>query len=110
MASTRKRPRAEPEDNRAEHPFTIKIVDPKDKKHKTRRRRAENGEKYETTQRINLQISPFVPCGKFKTHETMDLYYQVDPVKKWTDMARYNSFVRKFNRSHCTRRLPNPSG
>src|SRR5687768_7264383 len=30
MASARKRPRAEPKDNRAECPFTIKNVDPKD--------------------------------------------------------------------------------
>ncbi|KAK3300844.1 uncharacterized protein B0H64DRAFT_25025 [Chaetomium fimeti] len=94
MASARKRPRAEPEDNRAECPFTIKIVDPKDKEQKKKkRRRTENGDEEDTAQRINLQMSPFAPCGKFKTHETMDLYYQVDPSKRWTDMTRYNSFV-----------------
>ncbi|KAK4157833.1 hypothetical protein C8A00DRAFT_39842 [Chaetomidium leptoderma] len=95
MASARKRPRAEPEDNRAECPFTIKIVDPKDKdQKKKKRRRTENGgEEEDTAQRINLQMSPFAPCGKFKTHETMDLHFQVDPAKRWTDMTRYNSFV-----------------
>jgi hypothetical protein len=95
MASARKRPRAEPEDNRAECPFTIKIVDPKDKeqKKKKRRRTDNGGDEEDTAQRINLQMSPFAPCGKFKTHETMDLYYQVDPSKRWTDMTRYNSFV-----------------
>ncbi|EAQ92828.1 hypothetical protein CHGG_01063 [Chaetomium globosum CBS 148.51] len=94
MASARKRPRAEPEDNRAECPFTIKIVDPKDKEQKKKkRRRTENGDEEDTAQRINIQLSPFAPCGKFKTHESMDLYYQVDPSKRWTDMTRYNSFV-----------------
>ncbi|KAG7292653.1 hypothetical protein NEMBOFW57_002689 [Staphylotrichum longicolle] len=93
-ASARKRPRAEPEDNRAECPFSIKIVDPKDRdQKKKKRRRTENGEEEDTAQRINLQLSPFAPCGKFKTYESMDLHYQVDPGKRWTDMTRYNSFV-----------------
>jgi hypothetical protein len=96
MASARKRPRAEPEDNRAECPFSIKIVDPKDKEQKKKkRRRTESGEEEDTSQRINLQMSPFAPGGRFKTYETMDLHYQVDPGKRWTDMTRYNSFVRK---------------
>ena len=82
MVSARKRPMAEPEDDRAEPPFTIKVVDPKDQKQKKKRRRNENGEEDDTTQKINLQISPFAPCGKFMTHETMDLSYQVESVKK----------------------------
>ncbi|KAK1755075.1 hypothetical protein QBC47DRAFT_208541 [Echria macrotheca] len=94
MASARKRPRVEAEDNRAECPFSIKIVDPKDKEQKKKKRRRTDGqEDDDATQRINLQMSPFAPCGKFKTYETMDLHYQVDPSKKWTDMTRYNSFV-----------------
>ena len=95
MVSARKRPKAEPEDDQAEPPFTIKVVDPKDQKQKKKRRRNENGEEDDTTRKINLQIFPFAPCGKFKTHETMDLSYQVESAKKWTDMTRYNSFVRK---------------
>ncbi|KAK3329736.1 hypothetical protein B0H66DRAFT_36038 [Apodospora peruviana] len=94
MASARKRPRPESEDNRAECPFSIKIVDPKDKEQKKKkRRRTESGEDDETTQKINLQNSPFSPSGKFKSHENMDVHYQVEPAKKWTDMTRYNSFV-----------------
>ncbi|KAK0733934.1 hypothetical protein B0T26DRAFT_631645 [Lasiosphaeria miniovina] len=96
MASARKRPRAETEDNRAECPFVIKLVDPKDKeqKKKAKRRRFEGaGDDDDTSQRINLQMSPFSPSGKLKTYETMDLHYQVEPAKKWTDMTRYNSFV-----------------
>ena len=76
MVSARGGPRVEPEDNWADHPFTIKIADPKDEKRK-KRRRTENGEEDGTTQRINLQTSPFAPCGKFKTQETMDLFYRV---------------------------------
>ncbi|KAJ4296106.1 hypothetical protein N0V88_004808 [Collariella sp. IMI 366227] len=95
MASAaRKRPRAEPEDNKAECPFSIKVVDPKDKEQKKKkRRRTDTGEDDETNQRISLQLSPFAPCGKFRTNESMDLYYQVEPARKWTDMTRYNSFV-----------------
>jgi hypothetical protein len=96
MASARKRPRVETEDNRAECPFSIKIVDPKDKEQKKKkRRRTDNGEDDDANTKVNLQMSPFAPSGKFKTHETMDLHYQVEPAKKWTDMTRYNSFVRK---------------
>lgn len=100
MASARKRPRPETEDNRAECPFSIKIVDPKDKEQKKKkRRRTDGGEDDDVNTKINLQMSPFAPSGKFKTHETMDLHYQVEPAKKWTDMTRYNSFVRKYQLS-----------
>ena len=108
MVSARGGPRVEPEDSWAEHPFTIKIADPKDEK-KKKRRRTENGEEDDTTQKINRQLSPFAPCGKFKTRETMDLFYRVHPAEKWTEMTRYNSFVRKFNRFYCTRRFRNTS-
>ncbi|KAM7206598.1 hypothetical protein V8F33_000241 [Rhypophila sp. PSN 637] len=93
MASARKRPRPENEDNRAECPFSIKIVDPKDKDQKKKKRRRTDGGDDEDSQKVSLQMSPFSPCGKFKTYETMDLHYSVDPQKKWTDMTRYNSFV-----------------
>lgn len=101
-ASTgRKRNRtAEPsDDNQAECPFTVHVVDPSDKenKKKKKRRRTENGDEApapeDVTSKIHLQMSPFAPCGKFKTHETMDLYYKVTPAKDWMDMTRYNSFV-----------------
>ena len=97
MASARKRPRAEAEDNRAECPFTIKIVDNKEKEQKKKkRRRTDGGEDDDVGQKVSLQMSPFSPCGKFRSHETMDLYYQVEPAKKWTDMTRYNSFVCEY--------------
>ncbi|KAH8882120.1 hypothetical protein GQ53DRAFT_666360 [Thozetella sp. PMI_491] len=94
MASARKRPRVESEDNRAECPFSIRIVDPKDKdQKKKKRRRTDGGEEDDSASRFHMQLSPFAPSGKFKTFETMDLHYQVDPGKRWTDMTRYNSFV-----------------
>ena len=109
MVSARKRPMAEPADSRAEHPFIIMMVDPKEKEQKKKKRRRVDNGKDDTTQRISLQISPFAPCGKFKTNETMDLSYRVDLAKKWTGMTRYNSFVRKSNRFYSTRRLRNIS-
>lgn len=96
MSSARKRPRSETtEDSRAECPFTIRVVDPKEKEQKKKKRRRTDGEDDDGAQKMSLQLSPFTPTGRFKTYETMDLYYQVDPPKRWTDMTRYNSFVRK---------------
>ncbi|KAK4227485.1 hypothetical protein QBC38DRAFT_364020 [Podospora fimiseda] len=95
-ASNRKRQRVEAEDIRAECPFTATVVDPdeRDSKKKKKRRRTENGAlPPQLHYKVNLQMSPFAPCGKFKTHETMDVYYKVEPLKKWTEMTRYNSFV-----------------
>ncbi|KAH6874530.1 hypothetical protein B0T10DRAFT_204847 [Thelonectria olida] len=40
-----------------------------------------------------VQQSPFEPKGKFKTHQTMDVFYTVEPCKEWLDMTRYRSFV-----------------
>ena len=97
MSGSRKRPRPEPEtDNKAECPFTVQWFDPKDKKdQKKKKRRRTEAEEDESASKLSLQLSPFAPSGKFRTHDTMDLYYQVNPQKKWTDMTRYNSFVRK---------------
>lgn len=96
MTLSRKRRKVAIKGSRAECPFSAKIYDPKDEKKKTKRRRTEDGEDNDASQRTNLQLSPFSPIGKFKTNPNMDLYYQVEPPKKWTDMTRYNSFVRKL--------------
>lgn len=39
---------------------------------------------------------PFGPRGD--ATERMDVSYQVEPLKGWLDMTRYNSFVRQFPR------------
>ncbi len=103
MALFRKRPRPEPvEDSRAECPFTVRLVDKeKEQKGKKRRKRSET-EDDDGTKKNLQQLSPFAPSGRFKTFETMDVYYQVDPPKKWSDMTRYNSFVRTLFLFPCS--------
>lgn len=66
----------------------------KDTKTVKRRKSAANGE--EDTKKPFFQLSPFEPAGKFRTRESMDIHYHLEPRKKWTEMTRYNSFVRKF--------------
>jgi hypothetical protein len=97
MSAARKRPRSEPEDSRAECPFSITTSDPKEKDiSKKKKKRRTGGDDDESAQRVLLQMSPFTPSGKFKTHETLDLHYRVEPPKRWSDMTRYNSFVRTY--------------
>lgn len=93
MPNGRKRPRSEPDESRAECPFTVVYVSAqdKDKKPGKRRRQSPDGE-----EKPLQQLSPFTPTGRFKTHENMDLYYKVEPYKAWMEMTRYNSFVRKW--------------
>jgi hypothetical protein len=106
MANARKRPRSEPEvNNGAECPFSISYNTGEDKDKKNKRRRPVPEE--EEKQKVFYQISPFTPSGKFKTHETMDLHYKVEPYKAWQEMTRYNSFVRKaYSEVPATCRLP----
>ncbi len=47
----------------------------------------------EEERKSQVQHSPFAPTGKFKTNETLDCHYTVEPRKRWADMTRYNSFV-----------------
>lgn len=95
--SNRKRSRSVGEENRAECPFTITYAtgpaatQADRQKNKKRKRDGQDDDK-----RVQIQISPFSPTGNFKTHENMDLYYTVEPGKRWQDMTRYNSFVRKY--------------
>ena len=96
MASNRKRSRPELEEARAECPFSIRLVDPKEKEQKGKKRRKKTDtEEDDGAKKTLQQLSPFAPNGTFKTYETMDVHYMVDPPKKWSDMTRYNSFVRK---------------
>lgn len=97
MASARKRPRTElAEESRAECPFAARIVDPKEKEQKAKKRRKQidaGGSEEDVTKKVLEQLSPFAPSGKFKSHETMDYHYAVEPAKRWSEMTRYNSFV-----------------
>ncbi|PSR99387.1 hypothetical protein BD289DRAFT_38149 [Coniella lustricola] len=94
MASARKRPRdpALDEANRAECRFFARRVDPKERDSKKKRRRKDEGSEGENT-KFPMQLSPFAPAGKFKTHENLDIPYAVEPSRGWHEMTRYNSFV-----------------
>jgi hypothetical protein len=93
-SSSRKRSRSVVEENRAECPFKVTIVanpprTDRDRQKTKRQKRDETDE----DKKIQIQMSPFSPTGKFKTHETMDLHYTVEPSAQWLEMTRYNSFV-----------------
>lgn len=107
--SARKRPRQSDaaeqsaQDNKAECPFAAFVVTDKERSQKNKKRRKTAGGDDEP--KILLQGSPFSPSGAFKTHETMDVHYKVEPSRRWTDMTRYNSFVRMFRPLRCFRPL-----
>ncbi|MBE3045568.1 hypothetical protein IMZ48_24080 [Candidatus Bathyarchaeota archaeon] len=92
--SARKRPRPEVEENRADCPFTVTIESEFNKKAPKRRKSGKDAP--EPPRKIYRQLSPFSPIGQFKTHETLDIDYAVEPSAKWQEMTRYNSFVRKL--------------
>ena len=92
--SARKRPRPEVEENRADCPFTVTIESEFNKKAPKRRKSGKDAP--EPPRKIYRQLSPFSPIGRFKTHETLDIDYAVEPSAKWQEMTRYNSFVRKL--------------
>lgn len=93
MAAPRKRTRDIDEASRAECPFSIRLVDPKDKDQKKKKRRRTEDDGEDGPSKTPVQMSPFAPSGKFRTHETMDVHYVVEPLKRWSEMTRYNSFV-----------------
>ncbi|KAL3584887.1 hypothetical protein FPOAC2_14668 [Fusarium poae] len=90
----RKRLQSVVEENRAYCPFTISYATGPSRadqeRHKNKKQKCEH---QDDDKRVQLQISPFSPTGRFKTHDTMDLHYMVEPRKQWQDMTRYNSFV-----------------
>jgi hypothetical protein len=107
-SKARKRSHAVAEENRADCPFTVVMAPPPQSTSRgddyngdksngdgvpraTKKRKSEAGT--EERKKPHIQISPFEPAGKFRTHETMDMHYLVEPRKKWLDMTRYNSFV-----------------
>ena len=100
----RKRSRSVVEENRAECPFTVTMISSPTRADKERQKtKKQKRDGPEDEKKVQYQISPFEPTGKFKTHETMDLHYTVEPRRRWLDMTRYNSFVCK---SPNTQRAP----
>ncbi|EFW99557.1 hypothetical protein CMQ_7925 [Grosmannia clavigera kw1407] len=111
QSTSTKRPRQDTEDNRAECPFTIRLVDPKEKelkvKSKKRRKRGHNSsasgnhEDDDSSKKVLQQCAPFAPKGSFETFPTMDVHYVVEPARQWAEMTRYNSFVLNGVKYYC---------
>jgi len=97
-----KRPRSNAEENRAECPYTIRTRLPtqvESRQHFSKKRKSE-GPDEERKAEWHWQNSPFVPKGKFKTNETVDVKYAVDPHQGWQSMTRYSSFVLGKEKFH----------
>ncbi|KAF6842630.1 BAH domain-containing protein [Colletotrichum musicola] len=95
-SSSRKRPRAEVEENKAECPFSITYAEPDTKAQKKSKKRRKHEQDEEDARKSAKQLSPFSPSGDFNgksANDVLDLEYNVVPQKKWLEMTRYNSFV-----------------
>lgn len=46
--------------------------------------------------RVMKQICPFKPAGHFKTRDSLEVYYSIEPQEKWFHMKRYGSFIRQY--------------
>ncbi|KAG5984944.1 hypothetical protein E4U55_002526 [Claviceps digitariae] len=96
---SRKRTRPITDENRADCPFTVTMVATPSLEHrdhpskKRKRNGGENGVVASHGKRELIQVSPFNPKGRFKSNQSMDLVYTVEPQKQWLEMTRYNSFV-----------------
>lgn len=88
---TRKRPRRGVEEIHADCPFTVMID-----KEPTKGRKKGPKRRGSAEPQFYQQLSPFTPAGRFKTTETLDLNYSVEPSAEWQEMTRYNSFIRKW--------------
>jgi hypothetical protein len=73
-----------------EYPFFITFRE-KERRNNNKRKR----DSQEEESMVQIQNSPFLPTGAFKTHDTMDVSYTVEPGKIWPSMTRYNSFIRE---------------
>ncbi|KAG6008876.1 hypothetical protein E4U21_003687 [Claviceps maximensis] len=95
----RKRTRPVSDENRADCPFTVTAVAApsfEKRDHTSTKKKREDRENRVVSSNGRTQLiqeSPFAPRGKFKSNQSMDLIYTVEPQKQWLDMTRYNSFV-----------------
>jgi hypothetical protein len=95
--SNRKRSLSVGEDNCAKCPFAISYEtghSPAQQKRPKNKKRKYDGQ--DENNWAQSQISPFKPMGSFKTHQSMDLKYTVEPRERWQKMSRYNSFIREY--------------
>jgi hypothetical protein len=100
-SKSRKRSRVVTDENRADCPFTVTMVtapSSEERDHISKKRKRdgdEDGPGPNNVKKELVQISPFQPRGKFKSNQSMNLAYTIEPRKRWQDMTRYNSFVCK---------------
>ncbi|KAG5925749.1 hypothetical protein E4U42_003989 [Claviceps africana] len=98
-SKSRKRSRPVSDENRADCPFTVTAVAApslENRHHISKKRKrgdGENGGAAGHGRRELIQVSPFEPRGRFKSNQSMNLVYTVEPQKQWLEMTRYNSFV-----------------
>ncbi|KAG5924955.1 hypothetical protein E4U61_004858 [Claviceps capensis] len=104
---SRKRSRPISEENRADCPFSITTVaapNHENRGHISKKRERDghtHGTAAKSSKKELVQVSPFEPKGKFKSSQSMNLVYTVEPQKQWLEMTRYNSFVLNgFKYSH----------
>jgi hypothetical protein len=96
--SNRKRSWSVQEKTHAGCPFTITFApgpSDADKGRRNNKKRKHNDQ--DDDKKFQIENSPFSPTGNFKAHDSLDVYYTVEPAKRWKDMTRYNSFVRKYS-------------
>ncbi|KAL6405846.1 hypothetical protein AUP68_10985 [Ilyonectria robusta] len=91
--SSGKRRRSVLEENRAQCPFTIALMDdPSQAGHERQKDKKRKCEGQKEQDRMQSQSFPF-STGALNTHTTLDLCYFVEPEMEWQSMRRYNSFV-----------------
>lgn len=92
-----------PDENRADCPFIVNVVSEPERSDKDggpkSKKRKQDKSAEDSNKKVLTQNAVFHPEGKFKTGQSMKLFYNVDPRKQWLDMTRYNSFVREYNPS-----------
>jgi hypothetical protein len=95
------------DENRADCPFTVTVVSEPERSErdgpKSKKRKHDKSDE-DTNKKVQTQNAVFHPEGKFRTSQSLKLYYAVEPRKQWLDMTRYNSFVRKL--PSCPRHCP----
>ncbi|KAH0498372.1 hypothetical protein TgHK011_005626 [Trichoderma gracile] len=84
------------DENRADCPFTVTVVSEPERSErdgpKAKKRKHDKPDE-DTNKKVQTQNAVFHPEGKFRTSQSLKLYYAVEPRKQWLDMTRYNSFV-----------------
>ncbi|KAL7940246.1 hypothetical protein V8C42DRAFT_258953 [Trichoderma barbatum] len=88
--------------------FTVKTASCEEKRQATKKRK--RGNSTGSPKSPYLQRSPFEPCGKFRTCQTLDIGYSVTPSKEWSHMTHCKEFIRKCTLKNTPLALGSTSG